>query len=481
MALSLPGTRPGRPTATAPATAPDGGRPRLARACADLPPSVAVALTAMRLEALLGDPDDPANPYGWPALHARRTPPPPPAGALATTGPADPHAPHGADQDARLLRPLFRRDLALGHAWAATRPAPPGAGLPAPAAVLGPAGLLATTGTVLRLAVRAVDHLAPHGPATAQWQPVLAAAFADLLACETLTALALRAATAHGPAASRAPDPAPRTGTGAGGGGALADAVGYLVPLLAGEVLEDLQLVLGEIRPPTAGTEERVLAKVTADRAAAGAGPAAAACQARLAGSLTHLTDPAQHTAQPGTLFHLHDPAPVTRPAPADAHGAVAAALPAAAHSHHHRDGGHGGDRDGGGGTDPVTAALTRTARRLAAEQRLLHQACTTPSTPHPAGPAGPGDPAARALADRHALLLTAAAVLGVREAAAGARLRFVGAPHWALLALGRITERLGTPLPGPLPAVHPVLWNELLTRTRRGVDCDVYATKVLW
>jgi hypothetical protein len=88
---------------------------------------------------------------------------------------------------------------------------------------------------------------------------------------------------------------------------------------------------------------------------------------------------------------------------------------------------------------------------------------------------------AARALADRHALLLTAAAVLGVREAAAGARLRFVGAPHWALLALSRITERLGTPLPGPLPAVHPLLWSELLTRTRRGVDCDVYATKVLW
>ncbi|MEU6106299.1 hypothetical protein [Streptomyces flaveolus] len=457
MALSLPGTRPGRPTATA----PDGGRPRLARAYADLPPTVRVALTAMRLEALLGDPHDPANPYGWPALHTRRTPPPPPVGALATTGHTHPHAPHGADQDARLLRPLFRRDLALGHAWT-TRHAGPGTG-PA-AGLLGPAGLLAATGTVLRLAVRAVDGQAPHGPATVQWQPVLAAAFADLLACETLTAVALRAATAHHAPAGDAP-----------AGGGLADAVGYVVPLLAGEVLEDLQLVLGESGLPPAGIEERLLAKVTADRAAAAAGPAAAACQARLVSSLTHLTDPAQHTPSSGTLFHLHDPAPVTWPSPADGHGAVAAALPAAAHPYSNHD--HGG----GGGTDPVTAALTRTARRLAAEQRMLHQACTAPSTPHPAAGDGPGDPAARALADRHALLLTAAAVLGVREAAAGARLRFLGGPHWALLALSRITERLGTPLPGPLPAVHPLLWSELLTRTRRGIDCDLYATKVLW
>ncbi|MFG3158190.1 hypothetical protein ACGF7W_39830 [Streptomyces sp. NPDC048219] len=450
MALSLPGTRPGPRAAT---RQPAPGPPRLARAYADLPPTVHVALDALHLDALLGDPADPANPYGWPALHhrAHRTPPAPPAGALDAVRPA---RAHGADQHARLLRPLFRRDLALGHAWG-PEPAGPAAG---PAAGLQEtAGLCAAAGSVLRLAARAVGALPPHGPAAAQWQPVLGAAFTDLLACETLTALALRAAAPHPAGAGDAP-----------AGPGLADAAGYLVPLLAGEVLEDLRLVLGECAPPAGSTATRLLDKIGADRAAAGT-TAAAACQTRLAGSLAHLTDPARHTPQPGTLFHLHDPAPLTLPAPADRHGAVAAALPAAAHPHPHHD---------NGGADPVTAALTRTARRLATEQRLLHQACTTPARPAAAGPA---DPAARALADRHALLLTAAAVLGVHEAAAQARLRFLGRPHWALLALTRITERLGTPLPGPLPDVHTGLFDELRTRTRRGVDCDVYATKALW
>ncbi|MFD5452081.1 hypothetical protein ACWDTR_33495 [Streptomyces sp. NPDC003470] len=448
MALPLPGTRPHRSAPTAPPHT--GATPRLAPAYAELPPTVGLALDAMRLEALLGDPADPANPYGWPALHHRphRTPPAPPAAHTATTRPAGPRRRPGADQYARLLRPLYRRDLALAHAWSAPGAAAAYGRGPA-AALLAPAGLLATTGTVLRLAARAVDA-GPH--AAAQWQPVLAAAFADLLACETLTATALRAATA----------PATRTQT------TLADAAGYLVPSLAGEVLEDLHLVLGETTPPAGGAAHTLPAKITEDRTATGTGPAAAAaCQARLVTALTGPIHP-PHPPQPapGTLFHLADPRPPALAAGTDAHHTVTAALPAAAAppdpATSHTSG------------DPAAAALTRTARRLATEQRLLHQ----PATPRTHDPA---DPAARALADRHALLLTAATVLGVHRAAAAARTRFLGEPHWALLALSRITERLATPLPGPLPAVHTGVWNELLTRTRHGVDCDVYATRMLW
>ncbi|MGN5376808.1 4'-phosphopantetheinyl transferase family protein [Streptomyces lasalocidi] len=94
----------------------------------------------------------------------------------------------------------------------------------------------------------------------------------------------------------------------------------------------------------------------------------------------------------------------------------------------------------------PATAALARVGRRLATEQRALRVACAATVVHDPA------DPAARALADRQALLALAAAVLGVREAAAGARLPFLGEAGWALLALGRTAGRLGLPLPDGTP-----------------------------
>ncbi|MCZ0997868.1 hypothetical protein O1M63_06445 [Streptomyces mirabilis] len=76
-----------------------------------------------------------------------------------------------------------------------------------PAALLGPAALVAAAGGVLRQAALAVAGRGSGEPALRQWQPVLAAAFADLLACESLTCVALRR-----PAAP------PRPGTGSGSG-----------------------------------------------------------------------------------------------------------------------------------------------------------------------------------------------------------------------------------------------------------------------
>ncbi|NEA96386.1 hypothetical protein G3I22_29660, partial [Actinospica acidiphila] len=110
-------------------------------------------------------------------------------------------------------------------------------------------------------------------------------------------------------------------------------------------------------------------------------------------------------------------------------------------------------------------------ARRLASEQRTLR-------LPYPAaGHTGPADPVARALADRQALLLLAAAVLGVGQEAEG----FLGRPHWALLALTRVTRRLGAPLPEPFLDPAGDVWAELAGRTRQGVDCDVYGSELLW
>ncbi|MGW7256797.1 hypothetical protein [Streptomyces sp. NPDC054834] len=233
------------------------------------------------------------------------------------------------------------------------------------------------------------------------------------------------------------------------------------MPLLVGEVLDDLELVLNECGFGADSPERRTLAKLARDRAVARVDWAAAASwQQLIVRGLAELTDPARHGERPelSGLFRLED----ADAGDGDCHGVLAATLAGAT-----------ARLDGDG--DQVTAALARVARRLVTEQRALRVACG-PDASH-----DPADPAARALADRHALLLLAAAVLGVREAAENTWVRFLGGPHWALLALGRITERLGAPLPGRTPDPHPAVWAELAERSGHGVDCDLYATKLLW
>lgn len=380
---------------------PSGARTR------DAVPPADVVLRAMRLDALLGDPDDPANPYGRAAL-ATATPAPP-ADVLAELG-----ARADAEQLVRTLRPLLRRDLGLAHAWAIrplldTDPDDPAA------ALLGPAALIAATGGVLRSTARIVDSLAPHEPSVRQWRPALAAVFADLLACECLTTVALR---------STAP---------AGDGPALpVAAAGYLVPHLVGGLLADLELVLNESGFGPDTTERGALAALEAHRAAAGVDwTSAARRQEQLVRALP----------------------------PGGVRGDCLAAAPL-------------GTNDGDGA---ARAALGRVARRLATEQRAVHRAC---------GAADPADPAARSLADRFALLLLASAALGVARAAADTGGGFLGGPDWVLLALERVGQRLGVPLPEhPDDTADPriAVWTELTGRTRQGIDCDVYATRLLW
>ncbi|WP_393096884.1 hypothetical protein [Streptomyces sp. LN325] len=310
-----------------------GPRRAVAHRYAALPPPLEVALAALRLEALLGDPRDAANPYGLPALTTPRTTTSTitgsitgsaggvggagedRAGLLAAAGLGRIRA---ADQLVRALRPVLRRDVALGHACAAA--AGP---CPVPAALLGPAALLAATGTVLRQAARIVAGRCHGEPALRQWRPVLATVFADLLACESLTSVALRRPA--GPVS-----------------GALLSAVaGYVVPTVVADVLAQLDLVLTECGHGPAGLEGRMLAKLAGDLPAAGVDAAAAGSwQTHLVRALPALAGSPgpQHTALPA-LFRLADPGTDpgtgtgtgTAPAPAPAPGTASASAPASA------------------------------------------------------------------------------------------------------------------------------------------------------
>ncbi|MFJ3235771.1 hypothetical protein [Streptomyces sp. NPDC086787] len=453
MALTRP-VPTGEHTTTTAAGPPPARERRRTAGYAELPPPVDVALRAVRLEAQLGDPADPANRYGLPALTALQGTDGPPA-------PADLHAEFlpatagghftTAEELVRVLRPLFRRSPALGHAWAA-RPllATTGTARPAPArpaelaALLGPAALLAATATVLRTAVYAVKNPGGDDGTARQWHGTLAGDFADLLACESLTAVALRCLDL--PAEATAP---------------LTAAVGYVVPLLLAGIHNDLELVLNETGLTPAGLEQRTLARLSADLTAGGGWPDPAACRDRLVTALPALAADGQPPADATTLLRIGErtvlpPGPL--PEDTAGHHVLAAALATAAAARP---------------AEGEDGALARAARRLRTERRTLRTPCLTAAT------APPADPAARALADRQALVLLAAAVLGVRRAAD--HTTFLSSPDWALLALVRITERLGLPRP-PVPAdPRDAVWAELARRSSSGIDCDVYATKSLW
>ncbi|MGW1966571.1 hypothetical protein ACWCPD_40680 [Streptomyces sp. NPDC001935] len=461
------------------------------------------------LAVLLGDVRDPANPYGRAALWARGHDglPAPPAGLPGPDG-------LPADRLVRALGPLFRRDLALAHAWSIGPPA--SAPVPHPAAaLLGPAALLTAAGAVLRGVARIVEGLSRYEAAARQWRPVLATVFADLLACRSLTDAALRAC----PAPDR-----PDTGDGDGDGELLAAVVAYLVPQLAVELLGDLELVLNECGFDVHTVERRALARVVRDRALAGAGPAATgAAQARIVRTLNATGGPDRHEGHEGTPppapAPLHDtatpgtatasgpaavpgstgPQSATPPSAAAARLSPATATPPAAGTDPTGTAlapvGSGAgapaattppptaagitDTDTGTGVDAAAhadvAALARIGRRLAAERRALRGAwaCTAGHDV--------ADPALRALADRQALLVLADRTTAAREAAARARDPFLAGAGWALLALGRITVRLGLPLPAGMPDAQPGVWDELARRALHGTDEDLYAAGPAW
>jgi hypothetical protein len=262
-------------------------------------------------------------------------------------------------------------------------------------------------------------------------------------------------------------------------------------------VLDELGLVLAECGAD--GAALRLLGRLADGLPGAGAGAAdVAACQRDLVRELPALAAAfaRRYDATGSPLFRLGEDMPGRSLPPSRDSDDTLVAVPAAAQarlaelaSRARATGEPGGaaellgagSADGAEGAEgaEATAALARVAGRLVSEQRALLRRCRA------AAETDPRDPGVRAVADRQALLLLAGAVLGVQGAAADGRSRFLGGPYWALLATTRIAERLGVSPEGPAgPAAAPAaqrLWEELDARDRRGVDTDVYATRLLW
>ncbi|MEV0989369.1 acyl-CoA dehydrogenase [Streptomyces sp. NPDC049949] len=310
---------------------------------------------------------------------------------------------------------------------------------------------VAAAGTVLHSAVRAATT-GRSRPVARRFHKPLAGVFADLLACDSMATVALRAL-------SLLPD---RTHV-------LAAAVKYVVPDLLRESLEELAAVLGSRGYQHGTPEYGALDKLSRDLPVAGLGHAGtAACQAVIVPQLRALAERAwfKEEEPPSELLRS------------------GAGLP-------HLDYRLLGIADGG---DFLAASLVGSAARLAevrgvggqlavladlaeafvTELRALREQCRA----IPQGAAALADPAWCVLSDRYALVLAAAAVLGTWEGQDGGE-PFLASPAWAVLALTRIGGRLGIPVPElPDDCLGQVL-EELVRRYRAGRSCDLDATEL--
>ncbi|MCC9157491.1 acyl-CoA dehydrogenase [Streptomyces parvulus] len=308
----------------------------------------------------------------------------------------------------------------------------------------------AAVDTVLHSAVRAAAT-GRGGRVARRWHKPLTGVFADLLACDAMATVALRA-----------------LGLLPGRAHVFAAAVKYVVPDLLRENLEELAAVLGGRGYDLESPEYGALGKLVRDLPVAGLGHAGtASCQAVIVPQLRTLAESA--------WFAEDEPPPELFRAGAELPALDYRALGIA------------------GGGDFMAASLAGSAARLAAcrgvggqvgvlaelaetfvaELRALRETCR-------ALPASGGralaDPAVCVLSDRYSLIVSAAAVLGVWEAQDGTD-PFLADPAWAVLALARIGARLGVPVPDlPDGCTHRLL-DELIRRHRSGISCDVDST----
>ncbi|WP_306192419.1 MULTISPECIES: hypothetical protein [unclassified Streptomyces] len=430
------------PTGTGP------GQPGPAAAGSRLPADI--VLRAWQLEELFGDPRDPAQLRAYEALAASGTTG---SAALRERVAAELLPPSrggrfvSADLAVPGLRPLLRRDAALGHSLAtavlfssdeADAPMLPQA--VDLARLLAPVALSAAVGTTLRCAVRAVVR---GGQSSARWRLSLAGAFTDLLACESLLAVALR--TLDLP-----PD----------AGRLVRAAAGHVVPGLLGEVLDEVALTLSECGFGVGDHEMRLCAKAVADmayvREASGSGTT---CRTELVSEAPAFAA-AGAAGAAGRLFGGtggHDAA-----APVDCGGALLGVLVDTATG-----------VGEGSAADPAHD-LARVARRLLTEYRLLGRpgrragrAVSRPPTP--------------ALADRYARIVLACTALGVHRDAAAHGSGFLARPEWALLALSRTVQRLGVTSADPVKDPRIDVAAELEAREWKNLDCDLHATRTPW
>ncbi|MFD8416641.1 acyl-CoA dehydrogenase [Streptomyces sp. NPDC059650] len=309
-----------------------------------------------------------------------------------------------------------------------------------------PGVAVAAADTVLRSAVHAAST-GRTGPVARRWHKPLAGVFADILACDSMATVALRALSLLPQCAD-----------------ILAAAVKYVVPDLLRESLEELATVLGAHGYEHGSPQYGSLDKLMRDLPVAGLGHAGtAACHAVIVPQLRSLAEHSWFRAEepPHELFRSGAALPVLD------YRLLGVA----------------------GGEDFLSASLIGSARRLAGtrgvggemallgelaegfvnELRALRARCAALPTDR----ASLADPAVVVLSDRYAVLQAAAAVLGVWEGQDGSD-PFLAEPAWALLALSRLAARLGMAAPElPASCLQQVL-DELVRRYRSGLSCDL-------
>ncbi|NED93318.1 acyl-CoA dehydrogenase [Streptomyces sp. SID11233] len=305
----------------------------------------------------------------------------------------------------------------------------------------------AAADTVLHSAVRAATT-GRSGPIARRWHKPLAGVFADLLACDSMATVVLRAL-------SLLPDRAH----------VFAAAVKYVVPDLLRENLEELATVLGARGYEHDSPEYGALGKLVRDLPVAGLGHAGtASCQSVIVPQLRGLAEHSwfEEEEPPTELFREGAELPVLDYRLLGLAGGgdfMAASLVGSA------------DRLASyRGLGGQIAALAALAEGFVTELRALREECRR----LPAyGTTALADPAVCVLSDRYSLIVAAAAVLGVWEGQDG-RDPFLANPAWALLALSRLGERLAIPVPELPDGTLAQVMDELVRRFRTGRSCDL-------
>ncbi|MFE1327353.1 acyl-CoA dehydrogenase [Streptomyces sp. NPDC058735] len=308
----------------------------------------------------------------------------------------------------------------------------------------------AAADTVLHSAVRAATT-GRSGPVARRWHKPLTGVFADLLACDAMATVALRA-----------------LGLLPGRAHVFAAAVKYVVPDQLRENLEELAAVLGGRAYEHDSPEYGALDKLVRDLPVAGLGHAGtASCQSVIVPQLRTLAETAWFAEEepPPELFRAGAALP-----PLDyrllgiAGGGdfMAASLI-----------GSTARLASARGVGGQIAALAALAEAFTTELRALRETCR--QLPRQGG-RGLSDPAVVVLGDRYSLIVAAAAVLGIWEGQDGTD-PFLADAAWAVLALSRIGARLGIPVPDLPDGCTRQVLDELLRRYRAGLGCDLDAT----
>ncbi|MET7479253.1 acyl-CoA dehydrogenase [Streptomyces sp. NPDC005648] len=280
----------------------------------------------------------------------------------------------------------------------------------------------------------------PHAKAT------LSTTFLDLLICDSLSLAATRAVHVLPEQTS-----------------VYAAAVKYLVPKMLTDAMYDLSIVLGARFYVREG-EFGIFQKHVRDLPVLSLGHAgSAACQATIIPQLSRLArrswfadDPA-----PASVFRLREDLPdipFDRLTLASGQDGLSATLVAAV--------------DQLPSSSPEERAAHGAALRLMDELRQIQEQSRHLA---PQDRTALASPATFALADRYAVLLAAASVIGVWQQARGADDPFLADPAWLAAALHRLARRLGQPLPDLPETCETRLHDEVLSRFHDIRSYDLY------